>query len=58
MALHKVAVTLAHPPVDLSVQGTRLSDLEEMLLAVKGVKEIILPCCDVPLPLQSNTDNS
>ncbi len=55
MALHEVAIVLAHTPVDLPVQGTRLAYLEIVLLAVKGVKEVILPSRDVPLSLQSNT---
>lgn len=55
MALYKVAIVLAHTPVDLSIQNARLAHPEEVLLAVKGVKEVVLPCCDVPLALQNNT---
>ena len=51
MALHKVAITLAHTPVDLPVQDAGLAHSEVVLLAIESVEEVILPCCDVPLPL-------
>ena len=52
MALDKVAIAFAHTPVNLPIEHPWLADFEVVLLAVKGVKKVVLSCCDVPLSLQ------
>ena len=51
--LNEVPVALGDAPVDLPIQLAWLRHPEEVLLAVKCVKQGVQPCCDVPPPLRS-----
>ena len=57
MTLYKIAIILAHTPVDLPIQDARLTHPEVVFLAIKCIKKVVLPCCDVPLPLQESRVN-
>ena len=52
-ALYEVAIVLLYTPVDVRMQDTRLIHPKEVLLTVKSIKQVVLPCCYVPLSLQN-----
>ena len=52
MAIYEVTIALLHAPSNVSMQDPLLVHTEVVLLAVKCIKQTILSCSDVPLPLQ------
>lgn len=50
--LQEIAVRFVDPPLDLSKQFARVRAVKVVLLAVKGIKEFVVACGDIPPPFK------